>query len=85
MLERLAPAWPTLENLSRVFLVELSCVVYIYGNDRPALGFDCHEVRQIASLHAAIDIDLYVLPRRRKPTRVDNSFDATDRASSTAR
>ncbi len=36
--------------------------VYTYGGDRPALGLDRQAVEWLGSVHADVDIDLYVLP-----------------------
>jgi hypothetical protein len=40
----------------------LSCVLYIEGNDRPAVHFDTDIVQWLAQLQAEIDVDLYYLP-----------------------
>jgi hypothetical protein len=40
----------------------LNCVLYIEGNDRPAVHFDPDIVQWLAQLQAEIDINLYYLP-----------------------
>ncbi|MBK7206680.1 MAG: DUF4279 domain-containing protein [Elusimicrobia bacterium] len=55
----LAPIKDTLEKLSRTCYSELSCVVHIYGDDRPAIHFNKETLLFFANLNADIDIDLY--------------------------
>ncbi len=62
---RLQPAWAQFEELGERYYAEISCVLYIYGGARPPMHFDREIVERAAQLHAAIDIDLYVLPRGR--------------------
>ena len=41
--------------------VELSCIIYSHGGDRPPIAFNRATVRKLAQLNASIDIDFYVL------------------------
>ena len=62
ILAALAPVWSKFIELSKSHYVELSCVVYSNGGDRPELGFKNKVVKQLAEIGAHIDIDFYVLP-----------------------
>ena len=62
ILTTLAPVWKKFIQLSKNYYVELSCVVYSNGGDRPELGFNNKVVKQLAEMDAHIDIDFYVLP-----------------------
>lgn len=67
VLDLLQPAWSQFVALSSRSYAEIACVVYSYGGARPPIHFDRDIVRRAAELNAAIDVDLYVLPKRRKP------------------
>jgi hypothetical protein len=60
VLERLQPSWAVLVELALQYDTVISCVVYSYGGDRPAMHFDKDIVKRAAELNAAIDIDLYI-------------------------
>lgn len=64
VLRRIEPAWPVFVDLGARHTAVIECVVWSYGGDRPAITFTPDIVRQAAELHAAIDVDLYVLSRR---------------------
>ncbi len=66
VLRQLRPGWLALEDLCLRYQAKLFCVVRSYGGARPALIFNKEIVKQVAELSAAIEIDLYVLPRRRQ-------------------
>ncbi len=72
VMERLQPGWQVLMELCTSYDAEINCVVKSYGGDRPAILFEKDIVKLAADLNAAINIDLYVLPRRRKSTRSAN-------------
>ena len=49
------------QDLPKDIEIELSCVVYSYGGDRPAIFFEKEVIRLLGVINAEIDIDLYVL------------------------
>ena len=61
VLEQLQPGWLSLVELCKRYYAEIECVIYIVGDDRPAIHFDKHIMQQVAELNAEIDVDLYVL------------------------
>jgi len=61
VLEQLQPGWLSLIELCKSYYAEIECVIYIVGDDRPAIHFDKHILQQIGELNAEIDVDLYVL------------------------
>lgn len=66
VLDHLRPAWSEFVALGSRYYAEISCVVYSYGGDRPPIHFDRGVVGSAAELNAAIDVDLYILPRKRR-------------------
>jgi hypothetical protein len=68
LFDRLQPATAKLIEICTRLKLEsaLNCVLYIEGNDRPAVYFEPYIVQWLAQLHAEIDIDLYYLPRKTK-------------------
>jgi len=48
---------------------ELTCVMYIEGNDRPEMHFDHDVVKWLAELNAETDLDLHVLPKQTRRKR----------------
>ncbi len=73
ILAQLQVSWQALKELCTQHDAEISCVVMSYGGDRPAMFFDKDIISRAADLNAAIDIDLYVFPRRRKSTRLPDT------------
>lgn len=57
----LEPAQTALAGLCARHDAMLSCAIYSYEGDRPAIHLDRDLVRFFAELNASIDIDLYVL------------------------
>ena len=64
VLDQLQAGWEALEELSGYQDAEVACTIYSYGGDRPAIHFTEDTIARIARLHAAVDVDLYVLPAR---------------------
>ena len=62
LLDQIEPAWDAAVALGDQFYAEFAYAVYSYGGDRPAIHFDSETVRRAAELHAAFDVDLFVLP-----------------------
>ncbi len=40
---------------------EVTCVIYSYEGDRPAIFYESEQVRRLAELRAALNVDLYIL------------------------
>lgn len=57
----LSPIKGALKKLSASCHSELSCVIYIYGDDRPAMHIDKKVLRFFSNLNTDIDVDLYTL------------------------
>ena len=64
LLDHLRPHTAKLKKICVQLNLEatLSCVLYVEGDDRPAIHFAPDLVKWLAELHADIDIDLYYLP-----------------------
>ena len=39
----------------------LSCIIYIYGKDRPWIGFSKTTIKNLAEINASVDFDIYIL------------------------
>jgi hypothetical protein len=59
LLDKIRPLKENFINVGKKFPTVLSCIIYIYGEDRPYLGFESTVVKELADLNATIDIDLY--------------------------
>lgn len=57
----LSPIKNVLRKLSATCYSELSCVIYIYGDDRPEIHFDMRALQFFVDLNANVDVDLYPL------------------------
>jgi hypothetical protein len=66
LLRRLGSGWRALVDLGRRYDAEVDCAVYCYGGVRPAIHLSEEQLHRLAELNAALDIDLYILPKRRK-------------------
>lgn len=62
VLERLKPSWQHLVKMCTRYYTEIECIIYVYGDDSPAIHFNRETLKRISELNAEIDIDLYVLP-----------------------
>lgn len=56
----LKPLKEKLQKLSQTCYSEVSCVINVFGGERPAIHFDRDTIRLFSDLNAHIDIDLYV-------------------------
>lgn len=61
VLDRLAPGAETLSRLGAEHDAAVLCTVAITGSTVPTISFDRATIRQVASLNAALDVDVYVL------------------------
>jgi Domain of unknown function (DUF4279) len=59
LLELLQHRWSVFAELGTRYHAELECIVYAYGNERPAIHLEAEMVRQLSELSVAIDVDLY--------------------------
>jgi|SRR5579883_2442928 len=66
VLGRLRPGWLPLVDFCTENQAKLYCVVRIYGGARPPIIFNRGILRDVVELSAAIEIDLYVFPRRKR-------------------
>lgn len=72
LFDRLQPDTAKLIDICTRLQLEssLNCVLYIRGNERPAVHFDPDIIQWLAQLQAEIDIDLYHLPKKPRSTVV---------------
>jgi hypothetical protein len=61
LLDKIRPYKENFIDAGKKYPAILSCIVYIYGQDRPFVGFESTSVKELAELNATIDIDLYIL------------------------
>ncbi len=59
ILDIVRPNRNNFEQLPSGSVVELSCVIYVYMDQRPAIGIDAVSVRELAYINASIDLDYY--------------------------
>lgn len=62
VLEQLKPSWQPLVKMCTRYYTEIECVIYVFGDDSPAIHFNRETLKRISELNAEIDIDLYILP-----------------------
>ena len=60
VLDRLAPVSVAAMELGNRYDAEVTCVMRIFGADRPPLHLPKDLVKRVAELNADVDIDLYV-------------------------
>lgn len=61
LMERITPRLEAFKELPPGSEVELSCVIYVYHNERPSLSFSPEVIRTLATIGGLIDIDYYDL------------------------
>ena len=61
VLKRIRPCAKKISTLAKKFPTLLSCVIYSYGGDRPAITFPPSALRELASFNVTLDVDLYIL------------------------
>jgi Domain of unknown function (DUF4279) len=54
--------WTDLMEICQQYYAEINCVIYVVGDERPAIHLDKNIIRKLNKLNAEIDIDLYFLP-----------------------
>lgn len=60
LLDIIIPHAPVFSKLPRGTYIELSCFMYTY-KERPLVGFTAEQVKKLAQIGAAIDLDIYDL------------------------
>lgn len=59
LLQRMAPGWSALKQISAGYYIELALAITMRGGDRPELHFDAADIGKLAEVNAHIDVDLY--------------------------
>jgi hypothetical protein len=62
VLEMLRPGWDNMKKFTERFDAEISGVVYIVGDNIPAIHVDKASIKLMTELNAELDIDLYHFP-----------------------
>ena len=62
VLRRVRPYAEKISTLAKEFPTLLTCVIYSYGGDRPAITFTPSSLRELVVLNVTLDVDLYILP-----------------------
>jgi Domain of unknown function (DUF4279) len=61
LLKTLQQSWQTLVEICSQYDAEISCVIYSYEAQGPAIHFDKEIIQCVAELNAEIDVDYYCL------------------------
>jgi hypothetical protein len=61
LLNKIHPFSKDLASACGDYYAELACVLYIAGDERPAIHFTPQVLKTLATLNAHVDIDLYLL------------------------
>ena len=59
VLNAVGDSWDRVSKLPKCD-AQISCVIYLAGDERPEIQFNAETIQKIAALNASIDIDVYV-------------------------
>ncbi|AFZ28098.1 hypothetical protein Cylst_6130 [Cylindrospermum stagnale PCC 7417] len=65
VLARLQPSWEKLVEICSQYYTEISCVIYCYDQQSPAIHFNKAIIRSAFELNAQISVDYYCLHKSR--------------------
>lgn len=60
VLDAVSDGWERVVKFVPSYDAQMSCAIYLVGDERPEIQFDPESVRQLAALKASIDVDVYV-------------------------